>query len=72
MMESKSIVEKLIEFNNIIDDLKNIEVKLDYSDKALLLLCSLPRSFEYFKDALFTVRKVNDSGGYLTTLREQK
>src|SRR3954465_923163 len=52
MMKNKSIVEQLTEFHKIIDDLENIEVKIDDEDKALLLLSLLPRSFEHFKDAL--------------------
>ena len=56
MVETKSVVEQLTEFNKIIDDLQNIDVKLDDEDKALLLLNSLPRSFEHFKDALLYAR----------------
>ena len=52
MVDNKSIVEQLTEFHKIIDDLENIEVKIDDEDKGLLLLSSLPRSFEHFKDAL--------------------
>jgi len=50
MVESKSITEQLTKFNNILDDLANIEVNMEDEDKALLLLCSLPKSFEHFKD----------------------
>lgn len=52
MVENKSIVEKLIEFNKIIDDIENSEVKVEDGDTPLLL-SSLPRSFEHFKDVLF-------------------
>ncbi|XP_058747135.1 uncharacterized protein LOC131620136 [Vicia villosa] len=52
MGEKKSIIEQLMEFHKIIDDLKNIEMNIDDEDNALLLLSSLPRSFEHFKDAL--------------------
>ena len=52
MVENKSIVEQLTEFHKIIDDFENIEVKIEDDDKALLLLSSLPRSFEHFKDVL--------------------
>jgi len=42
----------LAEFNKILDDLANIEVTMEDEDKALLLLCSLPKSFEHFKDII--------------------
>lgn len=52
MVESKAIMEQLTEFNKILDDLENIEVHLEDEDKAILLLCALPRSFESFKDTM--------------------
>lgn len=58
MLENKTIVEQLTEFHKIIDDLENIEVKIDDEEKALLLLISLPKSFEHFKDALINGKKV--------------
>lgn len=39
-------------FHKTIGDLKNIEMKLDSEDKIILLLSSLPRSFENFKEVL--------------------
>jgi len=52
MVESKAIMEQLMEFNKIINDLENIEVHLKDEDKAILLLCVPPRSFESFKDTM--------------------
>ncbi|KHN31970.1 Retrovirus-related Pol polyprotein from transposon TNT 1-94, partial [Glycine soja] len=52
MTESRTATEQLADFNKILDDLENIEVKLEEEDKALLLLNSLPKSFEPFKDAI--------------------
>jgi len=52
MVESKVIMEQLTEFNKILDDLENIEVQLEDEDKAILLLCTLPKSFESFKDTM--------------------
>jgi len=52
MVESKSISEQLAEFNKILDDLANIVVNMEDEDKTLLLLCSLPKSFEHFKDTI--------------------
>jgi len=52
MVESKTVTEQLAEFNKILDDLEIIEVKLEDEDKAILLFCALPRSFESFKDSM--------------------
>ena len=52
MIESRTATEQLNDFNKILDDLENIEVKLKEEDKALLLLNSLPKSFEHFKDEI--------------------
>lgn len=52
MVENKFIVEKLTEFHKIIDDLVNIQVKIDDENTDLLLLSSLHKHFELFKDAL--------------------
>ncbi|KAK2417659.1 alpha carbonic anhydrase [Trifolium repens] len=52
MVEHKSVVEQLAEFNKIIDDLANVDVKLEDEDKAFHLLCALPKSYENLKDAL--------------------
>jgi len=43
MVESKTVIEQLTEFNKILDDLENIEVQLEDEDKVILLLCVLPR-----------------------------
>ena len=59
MVESKAIMEQLTEFNKILDDLENTEVYLDEEDKAILLLCALPRSFESFKDTMFYGKEGN-------------
>ncbi|XP_020572710.1 uncharacterized protein LOC110019413 [Phalaenopsis equestris] len=44
--------EQINEFNKIIDDLENIDVKMDDEDKALLLLNSISKSYEHFKDVV--------------------
>jgi hypothetical protein len=41
-----------VEFNKVIDDLANIDVNLEDKDKALHLLCMLPKSNESFKDTM--------------------
>jgi len=52
MVESKAIMEQLMEFKKILDDLENIEVQLEDEDKAILFLCALPKSFKSFKDTM--------------------
>jgi len=58
MVELKAIIEQLMEFNKILDDLENIEVHLEDEDKAILLLCALLRAFESFKDTMLYVTPV--------------
>ena len=54
--ESRSIGEQLEEFAKCVDDLENIEEEIKDEDKALMLLNSLPKSFEQFKDAILLGR----------------
>lgn len=51
MVENKSILEKLTKFYNI-DEFEDVEAKVKDENMAQLLLCSLSRSFEQFKDAI--------------------
>lgn len=37
-------------------DLKNINVTIDYEDQALIVLCSLPLSYEHFVTTILYVR----------------
>ncbi|PNX66895.1 cytochrome p450, partial [Trifolium pratense] len=52
MVENKSVMEQLSEFNKIIDDLSNIDVNLEDEDEAFHLLCDFPKSLDNLKDAL--------------------
>ncbi|GKC36561.1 hypothetical protein Tco_1048945, partial [Tanacetum coccineum] len=51
-MTAARISEHIDEFNKIVLDLANIEVKFEDEDLALLLLTSLPASYEHFIDNL--------------------
>ncbi|KAK2448483.1 hypothetical protein QL285_007742 [Trifolium repens] len=57
MVETKSMTEQLAKFNKIIDDLANIDVTLEDGDKTLHLLCTLPKSYESFKDTMLYGRE---------------
>lgn len=57
MVENKFILDQLRDFHKIIDDLENIYMNIEYEVKALLLLISLPRSFEHCKDSLIYGKK---------------
>jgi hypothetical protein len=57
MVETRSMTEQLTEFNKIIDYLANVEVNLEDEDKALHLLCALPKSYESFKDTMLYGRE---------------
>ncbi|KAL8530274.1 hypothetical protein ACS0TY_007344 [Phlomoides rotata] len=50
MSEDKDLNEQLDTFNRYIDDLEDLDVKLEDDDKALMLLNALPRSLDNFKD----------------------
>lgn len=47
----------LMKSNKVCDSLETIDVTLNYKDKALLLMSSLPKSYEYFVDALMYGRQ---------------
>ena len=52
MKEGTPVSDHLDEFNRIAIDLKNVECKVEDEDQALILLCSLPPSFEHFVDTM--------------------
>ncbi|KAL8501321.1 hypothetical protein ACS0TY_020750 [Phlomoides rotata] len=57
MSEDKNLSEQLDTFNRYVDDLEDLDVKLEDDDKALMLLNALPKSLENFKDAVLFGRQ---------------
>ncbi|KAL8476571.1 hypothetical protein ACS0TY_029029 [Phlomoides rotata] len=50
MSEDKNLNEQIDTFNRYVDDLEDLDVKLEDDDKTLMLLNDLPKSLENFKD----------------------
>jgi hypothetical protein len=46
------LCDHLDDFNRIILDLENIDIKVDVEDQALILLCSLPDVFGNFVNSM--------------------
>ncbi|GAA0144155.1 hypothetical protein LIER_04672 [Lithospermum erythrorhizon] len=52
MQEGTSLKDHLDRLNSILLDLRNIEIKIDDEDAALILLASLPLSYENFLESI--------------------
>ena len=57
MIEGASLNEHIDEFNKVCDELETIDEGLNDESKALLLINSLPKSYEHFVDALLYERQ---------------
>ena len=57
MAEGTTLHEHLDNFNKIIMDLKNADVKVDEEDQALILLCSLSHSYDSFVNSMLYGRE---------------
>ncbi|GJW88132.1 retrovirus-related pol polyprotein from transposon TNT 1-94 [Tanacetum coccineum] len=64
--------EHIDEFNKIVLDLANIEVKFEDEDLALLLLTSLPASYEHFVDTLLYGREALTLEDVMATLNSKE
>ncbi|GKA27622.1 retrotransposon protein, putative, ty1-copia subclass [Tanacetum coccineum] len=72
MPTGRKISEHIDEFNKIVLDLANIEVKFEDEDLALLLLTSLPASYEHFVDTLLYGRKALTLEDVMATLNSKE
>nr|GEX34678.1 zinc finger, CCHC-type [Tanacetum cinerariifolium] len=72
MPAGRKISEHIDEFNKIVLDLSNIEVKFKDADLALLLLTSLPASYEHFVDTLLYGREAMTLEDVMATLIQRK
>ena len=52
MQEGTDLAQHINFFNHIISDLLRIEVKIEEENKAMILLCSLPPSYEHLVTTL--------------------
>ena len=52
MQEGSDLAEHINIFTQLIDDLRKVDVKIDDEDRAIILLCSLPGSYEHLVTTL--------------------
>ena len=52
MAKGTSIRTHISDFNSIFTNLASLDVKIDKEDQAILLLCSLPTSYKYFREII--------------------
>ena len=72
MPAGRTISEHIDEFNKIVLELANIEVKFEDEDLALLLLTSLPASYEHFVDTLLYGREALTLEDVMATLNSKE
>ncbi|KAG8503097.1 hypothetical protein CXB51_000873 [Gossypium anomalum] len=52
MNEGELLRDHISQFITLLNDLKNVEVHIDDEDQAMLLLCSSPHSYKFFRETL--------------------
>ncbi|GKD78691.1 hypothetical protein Tco_1341312, partial [Tanacetum coccineum] len=72
MPAGRKIFEHIDEFNKIVLDLANIEVKFENEDLALLLLISLQASYEHVVDTLLYGREALTLEDVMATLNSKE
>ncbi|XP_042005761.1 uncharacterized protein LOC121754477 [Salvia splendens] len=69
--DDKPIGDQLDQFNKILDDIENVDAKMEEEDKAIALLNALPKSFEHFKEAMLYGREKSITLMEVLTLQEE-
>ncbi|GJX82833.1 retrovirus-related pol polyprotein from transposon TNT 1-94 [Tanacetum coccineum] len=69
---SKKLSEHIDEFNKLIGDLTNIDVDIDDEDQALMLLTSLPSSYDNFVETLLYGRESLSLEDVLSSLNSRE
>ncbi|GJV02855.1 retrotransposon protein, putative, ty1-copia subclass [Tanacetum coccineum] len=72
MPDERNIFEHIDELNKIVLDLANIKVKFEDEDLALLLLTSLPTSYEHFVDTFLYGREALSLEDVMATLNSKE
>lgn len=72
MGSGKKISEHIDDFNKLIGDLANIEIDIEDEDQALILLTSLPPSFDTFVETLLYRRETLTLEDVLSTLNSRE
>nr|GEX20055.1 retrovirus-related Pol polyprotein from transposon TNT 1-94 [Tanacetum cinerariifolium] len=72
MHSCKKLLEHIDGFNKMIGDLANIDVDIDDEDQALMLLTSLPPSYDNFVETLLYERESLTSENILSSLNSQE
>ena len=57
MTEEKTMSNQIDDFNKIIDDLENIDIKMEDEEQALILLNAMPKTYEPLEDAMLYGRE---------------
>ena len=52
MNKEKPLSDQIDDFKKIIDDLENIDIKMEDEDQALILVNAMPKTYEHFKDVM--------------------
>ena len=58
MQEGSDLAEHINIFNQLIDDLRKVDVKIDDEDRAIILLCLLLGSYEHLVTTVNMARRM--------------